>query len=275
MNRIPFFIIIFFFLQIPESAEFIGGQVSGILHKGDYVITESILVMENQKLTISPGCVLYFEPFCGIKVSGELFCKGTSSEPIFLTSKNVMHNSEDSNSSAEAFDWNGLEITNEAIAAVFTYTNISHCTFGIQVKSKKAHIDLHNVIFDDIGYSSLCRETKLIDVKPGIPFSINWKSYDNLSFSDEPFARDPDKKKKVKQISLAGSGTASLCGSIILILSSIMVNRSVDFYNSQKDPAGAGYYRQLFYKNRRLQYSGAALLALGVAGVGISFAFWK
>lgn len=249
--------------------------MSGILHKGDYVITETILVMENQKLTISPGCVLYFEPFCGISVSGELFCKGTVSDPIFLTSKNVMHNSEDSNSSAEAFDWNGLEIANEAIGAVFTYTNISHCTFGIQVKSQKAYIDLHNVVFDDIGYSSLCRETKLIDVKPGIPFSMSWKSSHNLNFSDEPFGTDPEKKKKVKLIYLTGGGTASLCGGMILILSSIMVNRSIDLYNSQKDPAGAAHYRSLFYKNKRLQYSGAALLALGVAGIGISFALWK
>ncbi|NLL13165.1 MAG: hypothetical protein GX267_07160 [Fibrobacter sp.] len=276
MNYFTLFVILFFALISTESAECIGGRMKGSLFKGDYIVTETILVMENEKLTIWPGCRLYFEQFCGLRVSGELSCIGNLSEPILLTSIKAMEKTEE-HTSAEAFDWNGLEITSEAKSAEFAYTRISHCTFGIQVKSKNSIINLSNVIFDDIGYSSLCRETKLIDVKPNIPFSITWKPY-NSDLSDHRFEGkehdgiSPEKRRK-KAVFRTGCGAVGLCGGLLLVISSVMVNRTTDLYNAQRDPSGADYCRKLFYKSRVLQYTGGAVLATGITGAGISFLF--
>jgi len=231
MNRLTLFVILFFPFFSTESAEYIGGQMKGNLFKGDYVVTETIIVMENEKLTIWPGCRLYFEQFCGLRVSGELSCIGNLSEPILLTSIKAMGNTED-HSTAEAFDWNGLEIANEAKSAEFAFTKISHCTFGIQVNSINSIIDLNNVIFDDIGYSSLCRKTKLIDVKPNTPFSITWKPY-HRDMSDPPFGGEfsdtgTEKKKRIAFLR-AGCGTITLCGGLLLGVSSFMSTEPLIF----------------------------------------------
>lgn len=275
MNYLTLVVILFFSFLSTESAEYIGGQMKGSLYKGDYVVTETILVMENEKLTIWPGCRLYFEQFCGLRVLGELSCIGNLSEPILLTSIKAMGNTEE-HSTAEAFDWNGLEIASEAKSAEFAYTKISHCTFGIQVKSINSIIDLNSVIFDDIGYSSLCRETKLIDVKPNTPFSITWKPYHH-DLSDHRFEGElsdtgPKKRKRVV-IFRTGCGAVALCGGLLLGVSSFMLNRTADLYNSQKDPSGTEYCRKLFYTNRKLQYAGGTILAAGITGAGISFFF--
>jgi len=250
--------------------------MKGNLFKGDYVINETILVMENEELIIWPGCRLYFEQFCGLRVSGELSCVGNSTEPILLTSIKAMDNKEE-NSLAEAFDWNGLEIGSEAKSAEIAYTKISHCTFGIQVKSMNSKISLSNVVFNDIGYASLCRETKLIDVKPDTPFSITWKphQYDLIDnrLESKPSDIDPGKRRRIIMTFRTGSGAAVLCGGLLLVISSVMVNRSADLYNLQKDYSGAQYCRKMFYKNRNLQYTGGAILVAGITGAGISFLF--
>lgn len=260
-----------------KSAEFIGGQMKGNLYKGDYVVTETILVMENDKLTIWPGCRLYFEQYCGLKVSGELSCVGNSTDPITLTSFKAMDNNE-GNFIAEAFDWNGLEITSEAKSAEIAYTKISHCTFGIQVKSINSKITLNNVVFNDIGYSSLSRGTKLIDVKVDTPFSITWKPY-HYDLSDNWTENEPadidSGKRRGRMVFRTGSGAAVLCGGMLLAISSVMVNRTADLYNLQKDHEGARYCRQMYYKNRRLQYAGGAILATGITGAGISILFFN
>ncbi len=275
MKYLTLLLILLFTFSSTESAEFIGGQMKGSLFKGDYVVTETILVMENEKLTIWPGCRLYFEQFCGLRVSGELSCIGNFSEPILLTSIKAMGDTEES-SSAEAFDWNGMEIASEAKSAEFAFTKISHCTFGIQIKSRNSIIDLNYVTFDDIGYSSLSRETKLIDVKPDIPFSITWKPYHrDLSghqFEPEPFKSDPEKRRRLLIIR-TGSGATAFCGGLLLVVGSVMVNRAAKLYNSQKDPSGTEYCRNLFYRNRNLQYTGSAILAAGITGAAISFLF--
>lgn len=275
MHNLTLFVILLFAFYSTESAEYIGGQIKGSLFKGDYVVTESILVMENDKLTIWPGCRLYFEQFCGLRILGELSCVGNSSEPILLTSIKAMGNIEE-NSSADAFDWNGLEIASEAKSAELAYTKISHCTFGIQVKSRNSIIDINNVVFYDIGYSSLCRETKLIDVKPDIPFSITWKPYhhdlNDHRFEGESSDTDPEKKRRI-MIFRIGSGAAAMCGSLLLVISSVMVHRFAKLYNSQNDPSGTEYCRELFYKNRKLQFAGGSILAAGITGAGISFFF--
>jgi hypothetical protein len=275
MNYLIFCAILIFAFSSIESAQFIGGQVKDTLFKGDYVVTETILVMENEKLTIYPGCRLFFKQFCGLRVSGELSCIGNLSEPILLTSIKAMDDTEE-NSSAEAFDWNGLEIASEAKSAELAHTKISHCTFGIQVKSRKPIICLKNVIFDDIGYSSLCRGTELIDVKPNVPFSVTWKPY-HYELSDNQFDAelpdvDPEKRSKIMTFR-TGCGAAALCGGLLLVVSTVMVHKVSDLYNFQRDPSGTEYCRKLFYLNRKLQYTGGAILVAGITGAGISFLF--
>lgn len=276
MNKQAIIAFILFSALQSGSMELIGGHMNGEIPAGEYLVTETILVMEGEKLTILPDSKLYFEQFSGIRVSGEFLCRGTASNPVILTSKKAIYNSQN-DSPAQSFDWNGVEIDNDAKSADIANTFISHCTFGVQVKSLNACVRLTDVTFNDIGYSSVCRNAKLIDVKADMPFNISWNP-DLNNHSTHPLTGSSEltkqkKNKKVRLIFLAGTGSVALGGGFILLFSSILSNQAGDLYKSQTDPSVTEHYRRMFYRNRKLQYTGAALLFAGMAGAGLSFVF--
>ncbi len=259
-----------------EAVEFIGGEVTGVLEAGDYIVTETVVVPKSKKLLVSAGVKLYFEQFSGIKVSGEICCNGTADRPILFTSKKEFPDSANK-PIPEPFDWNGIEINSDASGANFSHIYIRYCTFGVQVRDYETGINMQNIVFSDIGYTSITRNAKLVEVQQNIPFNISWNMIQPEIKT--PYLEDDSKefeKRKSKSSKLAlqfGSGGVTLCGGIVLICSSIMASKNRDLYNSQDNPDGASNYRKAFNRSRCWQYTGGALLALGSISAGLTIFF--
>lgn len=259
-----------------NAFEFIGGEITGVLNSGGYIVTETIFVPKGKTLSVSPGVTFYFEQFSGIKVSGELHCNGTSDKPILFTSRKELPDSG-KKYVPESFDWNGIEINSESSCAIFNYTHIRYCTFGVQVKSDETRIIMRDVVFSEIGYSSLTRSTKLVEVQQNFPFDISWNVSQpdpgTVDFNNHTRKSGVHKSKKTKLAVQLGSGGITLCGSVMLICSSILASKNRELYGAQKNPDDAYYYRKEFNKNRYWQYAGGALLTIGSVALGLTIVF--
>ena len=129
-----------------QSFQYLTGEQSGNLAKGSYVVTGTVYVLKGQTLRIEPGTKLYFEQFSGVTVLGSLFCEGTTSDPIIMTSKKEAPD-KPKGSNPDPFDWNGIEATPEAISISVSNTKIRNCVFGINIKNDRTRIKIERVEF--------------------------------------------------------------------------------------------------------------------------------
>jgi hypothetical protein len=150
---------------------YITGELSGIYPADEYVITGNIHVLPRTSLRFEPGSTLRFENFTGITVHGELICKGTILRPIRFTSSRDMPNSR---IMPEAFDWNGITVTAEAINVCLEYCTISYSTTGLEIALNATPVLLKEVTFHHSGSSSLIRERELINADDNVPVSFQW-----------------------------------------------------------------------------------------------------
>jgi hypothetical protein len=153
------------------SQRYITGELSGVYPADDYVVTGNIHVLPHSSLRFEPGTTLRFENFTGIIVRGELICKGTILRPILFTSSRDIPRSP---ITPEAFDWNGLKITQEASMVCIEFSTISYSTTGIEIASKATPVILKEVTFHHNGSNALIREREQIHTDENAPVSFQW-----------------------------------------------------------------------------------------------------
>jgi hypothetical protein len=150
---------------------YITGELSGVYPADDYVVTGNIHVLPRTSLRFEPGTTLRFENFTGIIVRGELICKGTILRPILFTSSRDIPRSP---ITPEAFDWNGLKITQEASMVCIEFCTVSYSTTGIEIASKATPVILKEVTFHHNGSNALIREREQIPTDENVPVSFQW-----------------------------------------------------------------------------------------------------
>jgi hypothetical protein len=159
---------------------YITGELSGVYPADDYVVTGNIHVLPHSSLRFEPGTTLRFENFTGIIVRGELICKGTILRPILFTSSRDIPRSP---ITPEAFDWNGLKITQEASMVCIEFCTISYSTNGIEITSKASPVILKEVTFHHNGSNALIREREQIPTDENVPVSVQWLPSPEETFS--------------------------------------------------------------------------------------------
>lgn len=114
---------------VNEDKGSISGELTGTLAKGNYRVTDHIIVPEGQTLTIEPGTVLIFDgDLIGqqgapeIAVFGQLIAEGTETNRIVMTV-------DDSRKGVENFDrgwWGGVQCYPSATKMVLRYCDIEY-----------------------------------------------------------------------------------------------------------------------------------------------------
>jgi len=96
----------------------VGGNISTdttwTLVDSPYIVTDTVQVLENVKLTIEPGVVVKFNTSTGLNITGELIAIGTESQNIIFTSNQ---------STPQAGDWGNIIFNTSATGSNFDSNN--------------------------------------------------------------------------------------------------------------------------------------------------------
>lgn len=261
---------------------------SGNLQPGEYLIKSEIIVPQDSTLRIAAGTKLFFEQFTGIKVKGKLYCEGTVDSPITFTSIKDFGNREEK---AEAFDWNGVEISKESDSIFITNTIIKNSTYGVVIQDTVTRIKLENVEFTSIGDVTLSRKGEEIIIEDGKPFTMLWniRSQEkgiNIEIKDSVNTAELNAqsetvnligKEEIKKnrfiITRISAASICLAGVSILIINSIDKNRIEKAYENATDSYKRNELQEKFEKRSAGQTIGIVLGAIGVNGFAMTFFF--
>lgn len=100
-----------------------------------YLITDSLVVAEGARLTVTPGVRLYFHAGASLVVHGTLEARGTSDNPVIFRGDRL-----ENMFSGQPYDripgqWGGIVIAAESFGNCMEYCDIHSGTFGIRVDS--------------------------------------------------------------------------------------------------------------------------------------------
>jgi hypothetical protein len=293
------FLVLFFFLfsSIETSAQAIDSTpaftpLSGALPsliKADsspYVVETDIFVSPGTSVTIDSGVVLLFNNFTGLHVQGTLYAKGTKDKPIVFTSKNDSYYNPYATINAAPYDWNGIDIYENAIGSFFENCTVQFSVYGI--RSQTEHFKISSSRFLQNGKTNISIKENVLNVED-TPFSYTA----SVSGSTSAAPATPDitvpstsPKKQHNEIRniLRYSGMVCALGGIATVLFKFQdytkakdnfntINQTSD-YNKQtyssKDWEGA--HKNLSNEGMILGTFGGISL-LGLVAFSISFTF--
>lgn len=123
------------------------------MENSPYVIEADVIVSPGTSVTIEKGTVLLFENFTGMQIQGVLYVKGTQEQPVIFTSKNDSYYNPGAKASAAPFDWNGIDVLENAIGTQFKNCKILYSVYGI--RSQTDHFVVDSCDFQQNGKSNV------------------------------------------------------------------------------------------------------------------------
>jgi hypothetical protein len=149
----------------------LSGELTGTLTSDrPYLVVGDIYVTPGSTVILDAGTVLLFDGFTGLHVQGTLYAKGTPEKPVIFTSKNDPVNPAATVTPAP-FDWNGIDVYENAVGTDFTGCVIKYSVYGI--RSQTGYLKIVNTIFSDNGKSDFTVKEERKDLERGVPFSYN------------------------------------------------------------------------------------------------------
>lgn len=120
----------------------ISGTLPGIVRSQDkpYLAVGTILVPPGSTVRIEPGTILLFNPFIGLHIQGTLIAEGKQKQEIVFTSVNDTAFNTHAKVSAVPFDWNGIDIDENALGTHFSHCRISYSVYGIRSQTTQFRI---------------------------------------------------------------------------------------------------------------------------------------
>lgn len=156
--------------QIVDTSAFI--PVSGILpavlkpQSRPYCAVGDILVGPGSTVTIEPGTAILFSPFVGLHIQGVLHAEGTPEQPVVFTSVNDSVVNPGAQESAAPFDWNGIDIYENAVGTTFTSCRISYSVYGIRSQTDQFRILNSLFTFNGNNNVSINGQQQAVDTMP-------------------------------------------------------------------------------------------------------------
>jgi hypothetical protein len=261
------------------AQRYLTGELAGDYPQGDYIVSGNIHVLPRTTLRFSPGTTLRFENFTGIIVRGEFICKGTILRPIRFTSSRDVPTSR---IMPEAFDWNGINVTAEAITICLEFCSIFYSTTGLDIASNATPVALKEVTFFKNGSSSLTRKREMITIDEDVPISFRWPTAPVTGSGQaglQPLAASADstqatattdEKKRPVRLSinwrktlLYSTGGTALAGGILAVAAHGMALKWDNKYDNEKISANT-----TSMANRRDEWENIRTIGLAIASVG-------
>jgi hypothetical protein len=220
-----------------------------------YTVTDNIIINQGKTLTIGPGCVLLFKPYCGIDVSGELIVQGTAEKPVVFTSINddKWNRSE---KIPEAFDWNGIRILAGGRGLMARFL-ISYSVYGIQAQSED--IMISEGVFNQNGQFNFTLLGKILSVKENLPFNFDGSKEGGGSAS-----KNAARPLRVASVCLGVTGVGCAISTIPIILDARQANRESNAVLAQFEINAA--------RNREKTAITTASIISGMAGAFVATA---
>jgi hypothetical protein len=133
-----------------------------------YLVETDVFVSPGTAVTIDSGVVLLFKNFTGFHVQGTLYAKGTKDKPIVFTSKNDSYYNPYSTINAAPYDWNGIDIYENAIGTYFNDCIVQFSVYGI--RSQIEHFKISNSRFVQNGKTNISIKENILNVEDS-PYS--------------------------------------------------------------------------------------------------------
>jgi hypothetical protein len=176
--------------------------------KSPYLIEENLMVKEGQVLKIEEGCVLLFNPFCGLIVDGTLRIEGTLKKPVVFTTVNDTLYNDTVSTLPNPFDWNGILIGAKAKHISLSNFQLTYSVYGI--KSMKEEFTINNGTFNHNGqFHVIVNET----IKPaidGVPYNYGIEPSDTSKPTLQSQSSSQQSATNRKPALLAATGLISL-----------------------------------------------------------------
>ena len=99
---------------------------------GPYLVVANVFVPSGAKTVVQAGSVLLFKNFTGLHVQGTLLCEGTSQMPIVFSSEFDKLFNPLSTMIPNPYDWNGIQIHEDALGTVLAFTKVLYSVYGVQ-----------------------------------------------------------------------------------------------------------------------------------------------
>ncbi len=253
MKKLFFASICMVILSFGVSAEThlsddIGGKVfepSG----NPFIVDQDIFIPKNTRTVFKAGCLFLFKSFTGINVHGSMLVEGTTENPIVFTSINDASYNSKAVQLPNAFDWNGIYVSEESGDIKFRNFKLMFSVFGI--KSKKNQITLQNGQFKQNGQFHFTINDNIHYVQDNISYSYNVEKKEEpastqttqpVETEKKPAKKEKSKKsrgRKIAAFATLGVGLASGVAFIITGVKTIQHGNEMDDINAEIENSGS------------------------------------
>ena len=259
--------IIFVLLVVISSIFSLTQSIEHVTEKSGkyFVVWKPIEVVAGDTLIVPMGSEVLFSSLSGITLSGgTLLAPGTRSSPIFFTSV------QDTNNSASAFDWIGLDVQVGAFAKL-AFSCIAYSSSGITA-AESSSVTLDSCIFTANGQWSLSLNGVVSQVEDKKLFSYYPPVVNNTAPNIEPISSNISKVKsnKFKKV-LIGCSVAAAAASVFFFVKSNNIADDYDSYvpgNPDFDNSSTEA-RQSYFDNQRSSYNVNFVLGLSCLSFSI------
>lgn len=227
------------------------GEREGKIDSSNYIVTEDIIVAEDTKLEFLPGSKLSFNPYCGIKVRGELKLDGC-----------ILKSSDDNKG-----NWIGINVSEKG-KIDFKDVIISGSIFGVIVPDSSSIKKFKNITFQNNKKSLQINEMSYTNDEK--PISIYKLNSNNMLLDNSNILNKSSNKKntfKNKNILKIGTVFSLITLSAICIYYSNEHSEYAEKYKMTQNNEDASRY--ITKSDKFLTYSIISGVGAGLSGIAM------
>lgn len=248
-----------------------------------YLATGDIFVTPGSTVKIGAGVTILFNAFVVLHVQGVLLAEGTRENPVVFTSINDSAANPRSTVPPAPFDWNGIDVYDNAMGTIFTWCQIRYSVYGIRSQTIQFRIMNCAFLFNGKSAVSINGVTQNVSAEPYSFRAITESKPPAESLSLKAPAKSAKPKPQVQVAQKTGNKRSTRIATRIayftigcagLGVGAWGTVRFIDSYNHFKDmnvnsEENKKKYTLADYKEARIQRNTDAAIMAGGYALGL------